>query len=458
VRAFRSLLTLGALLTLAAIVAAPAAADPNLGYDISYPQCNRAFPSGGAFGIAGVNGGRPFSPNPCLGGGDGPSELAWAGMNGGFYANTADPGPTLSTHWPNGQASPKQCNTETNPGSDTPACHYDYGWNAAADSYQDAVNAYISLGWAPAGSTHTPVANQWWLDVETANSWTSTPSLNSQALQGEVDYLSSVGAAGVGFYSSPSDWQTITASTATFAAYPSWLAGASSLSDAQARCGGAGFTGGAIALVQFVSGGFDNDYRCAAQPALRFATSPQTVAAGSPSGPIGVQLAQPAASALSVTLTSSSTAGLFSTSSSGPWSSSISLPVAAGGGATASFYYEDTKAASPTLTASATGYANGAQTETVTAAALASITISPGNIQAKLGSKVTLLASGADRYGNSVSVSPAWSVAPALGTFAPSSGSQTVFTATTVGSGTLTATVDAVSGTVPVSVSAKKRH
>src|SRR6516165_5996115 len=99
--------------------------------------------------------------------------LAWAGVNAGLYANTADPGPLLSSDWPNGQTSPKQCNTVGNPGMDTPECHYDYGWNAAADSYRDAVTAYIALGWAPPGSTRTPVANQWWrLDVETANSWT----------------------------------------------------------------------------------------------------------------------------------------------------------------------------------------------------------------------------------------------------------------------------------------------
>src|SRR5919197_6369050 len=201
----RAGLVLVALLTLPVVIGAAAAADPSAGYDISYPQCNGSYPSGGAFGVVGVNGGLPYSANPCLGAGDGPSELGWAGINAQLYANTADPGPALSSHWPNGQTSPKQCNTAADPGSNTPACHYDYGWDAAADSYQDAVNAYISLGWAPSGATRTPVANQWWLDVETANSWTSTPTLNVQALHGEADYLSSVGAARIGFYSTPSD-------------------------------------------------------------------------------------------------------------------------------------------------------------------------------------------------------------------------------------------------------------
>src|SRR5438105_12169322 len=132
---------LAAGLTLATSAAASATTDPNSGYDISYPQCNGSFPAPGAFGIAGVNGGRLYSANPCLGAGDGPSELSWAGMNAILYANTGDPGPALSSHWPNGQTSPQQCNTATNPGSNTPQCHYDYGWNGAADSYRDAVNA-----------------------------------------------------------------------------------------------------------------------------------------------------------------------------------------------------------------------------------------------------------------------------------------------------------------------------
>ena len=87
---------LAAGLTLATSAAASATTDPNSGYDISYPQCNGSFPAPGAFGIAGVNGGRLYSANPCLGAGDGASELAWAEryeQPAILYANTADPGP-----------------------------------------------------------------------------------------------------------------------------------------------------------------------------------------------------------------------------------------------------------------------------------------------------------------------------------------------------------------------------
>lgn len=431
----------------------------SVGYDVSYPQCNAALPTGGAFGIVGVNDGLPYSANPCLGAGDGASELGWAGMSAGLYANTADPGSALSSHWPNGQTAPKQCNTTVNPGSNTPECHYDYGWNAAANSYADAVSAYVSLGWAPAGATRTPVANQWWLDVESANSWTSTQSLNVQALQGEADYLTSVGAAGVGFYANASDWQSITGSTTVFSAYPSWVPGASSLANAESRCTTVGFTGGPVALAQFVSGGFDNDYQCATQPALQFSSSPQTVQAGSTSGPITLQLGQPAGSGLSVTVSSSASTGRFATSPDGPWTTTptINLPVPAGATATENFYYQDTKAATPSLTATAPGYSSTTQTETIGAAALAKLTISPTNIQTRIGSSVGLQAAGADAYGNPVAVNPSWSVTPSLGTFSPTSGGHTTFTAITAGTGTVTATANSQTATATLTVTRKHR-
>jgi len=233
-----------------------------IGYDISYPQCGGAYPTNPAFGIVGVNRGIVFSGNPCLGAGSGPSQLAWAGPGAQLYANTGNPGPQLSSHWPSGQTSPRACATSANPNPDTADCAYDYGWNAAADSYSRAVAAYISLGWADAGATRTPVANHWWLDVETANSWRDDTSLNVAALRGAVDYLNSIGAASVGIYSSPRMWSQVVGSSSAFAALPSWVAGASTLSGARKGCNGPGLTGGPIQLTQYLSSGFDADYTC----------------------------------------------------------------------------------------------------------------------------------------------------------------------------------------------------
>ena len=232
------------------------------GYDISYPQCGGPFPTPYGFAIVGVNGGRVYKANPCLGIGNGPSELEWAGGAAQLYANTGNPGPELSSYWPNGLTTPRECNTQASPGADTADCAYDYGWYAAADSYRLAVEAYVSLGWAEPGATRTPVANAWWLDVETANSWRADPALNVAALQGAVAYLESVGAASVGFYSAPGMWATITGGTDAFASYPSWHAGARTLRGAKANCSDPSMTGGQLVMTQYLEKGFDANYLC----------------------------------------------------------------------------------------------------------------------------------------------------------------------------------------------------
>ena len=232
------------------------------GYDISYPQCGDPFPAPFDFVIVGVNGGRVYSANPCLGDGFGPSQLAWAGRDAALYANTGNPGPELSSYWPHGQTTPRACDTDANPGDDTLECAYDYGWNAAADSYRIAVEAYISLGWAEPGATRTPVANDWWLDVEIANSWRDDPELNVAALKGAVDYLDSVGARSVGFYSAPHMWRDIVGDTTAFDGLPSWHAGARTLRGARANCDDPSITGGELALTQYLDGGFDANHVC----------------------------------------------------------------------------------------------------------------------------------------------------------------------------------------------------
>ena len=221
------------------------------GYDISWPQCASAYPSNPAFGIVGVNKGIVFSPNPCLA-----SEIRWAGGSSAqLYANTGNPGPALSSHWPKGQTSPRFCDPNN---ADTADCAFDYGYNAAADSYADAVAAYGALG-----LTTSPAATTWWLDVETSNSWRSTTSLNVAALQGEASYLVSVAhVARLGVYSTSYQWGVITGGSSAFAAYPSWIAGVGNLKNAQSHCAGAAFTGGGVALAQYAFSGFDADLVC----------------------------------------------------------------------------------------------------------------------------------------------------------------------------------------------------
>jgi len=249
-----------------AVDGASSSAVPAPGYDISWPQCGGPYPTNPAFGIVGVNNGIVFSANPCLA-----SEIAWAGGTAaGLYANTGNPGPALSKHWPTGQATPRVCDPSN---TDTADCAYDYGWNAAADSYGDAVAAFAALG-----LSGSPAGADWWLDVETSNSWRSDVSLNVAALRGEADYLASVGVARLGVYSTQFQWNVITGGSAAFASNKSWVAGASDAAGAVANCSGAGFTGGGVALAQYPSGGFDANVRCGdAAPALAtIAVSPSS--------------------------------------------------------------------------------------------------------------------------------------------------------------------------------------
>jgi hypothetical protein len=238
------------------------AKNPPIGYDISYPQCGGPYPASPDFAIVGVNGGRVYSSNPCLAAPDGTGQLAWGGPDVELYANTANPGPELSSYWPRGQVAPRPCDTATLPGADTLECAYDYGWNAAADSYRTAVTAAVAAGLGPADAARMAQDAFWWLDVETANSWRDDPALNVAALQGARDYLESMRVAGVGFYSTPRMWAQITGNTNAFGEHPSWVAGASTLREAMARCNDEGFTGGPLRYAQYLRQGFDANHRC----------------------------------------------------------------------------------------------------------------------------------------------------------------------------------------------------
>ena len=231
----------------------------NGAYDVSYPQCGATLPSPGNASLVGVNDGILYSTNPCLG-----AETGWANGHGlQFYANTADPGPAYSSHWPTAQSSPQQC-TATD--SNSTACSFDYGYNGARDSFLRAVSAMTNPSINPAAVT-------WWLDVETGNSWETLESAYGQssayqandtaALQGEVAGLQSEGVSSVGFYSTGYQWTQITGGTgSTFGADQVWLAGYSSQTAARDACTATSFTGGRVSFTQYPSGAFDADFPC----------------------------------------------------------------------------------------------------------------------------------------------------------------------------------------------------
>ena len=238
---------------------------PEHGLDVSWPQCDDELPDEFAFAIVGVNGGRVHSANPCLAtaGGD-PGQLEWAGREVQLYANTGNPGPRLSQFWPDGQRNPRECRGDGPfSAADTTDCAYLYGWNAAADSYRIALEAFISAGWAAQDADELPWATTWWLDVETANSWRFDQRLNVATLEGARDFLESMEVAEVGFYSTPRMWERLTGNTDAFADHPAWHAGASDREDARRRCEAEpAFTGGELRMVQWVEQGLDHNLRC----------------------------------------------------------------------------------------------------------------------------------------------------------------------------------------------------
>ena len=233
-----------------------------LGNDIAQPQCDAgsALPPGQAFGIIGLNQGLPTKDfNSCLG-----TQVNWAQNSAGgtgqpkaaISINTANPGPVFEgkpvASWPKSNVHdghtisiPSKYGTCT--GTDSAGCAYVYGWSRAYDDY-----------------TSNTVANgvtNWWLDVETENSWETTTSRNVADLEAMVTYLQSVGRT-VGIYASNYQWKIIAgtvASTSNLSALPNWIAGADTLAEAQANCA-TPLMRGTVTLTQYLPAPYTLDY------------------------------------------------------------------------------------------------------------------------------------------------------------------------------------------------------
>src|SRR5439155_10830528 len=176
---------------------------------------------------------------------------------------------------------------------------------------------------------------------------------------------------------------------------------------------------------------------------LSFASGQQTLTAGQPSAAMRLAVSPAQPGDVSVTLSSSSQQGQFAVGTGGPWSSTMQVTIPAAQTSGPSFYYRDTGAGSPTLTATASGTTSASQTERVNAAALAAISISPGSATVKVGGTQAFTATGTDVYANPVGVpEAAWSTNVTGGSVSPSTGASTTFTAgSTPGSGTVSAAV-----------------
>lgn len=198
----------------------PADAAPIRGADVSFPQCGYQYPAGMAFGLVGVNDGEPDTANPCLA-----SEYRWAQSTGTaeFYMNTA--------------------NTVVSTGG------------AYAGGYDAARSAYSYASSVGPGSDHL-----WWLDVETANSWSADLGANTASIAGAIAFLRAQGVV-VGIYSTNYQWAIITGG-ARIPSVANWVPGAQSAAAAPAYCAASrSFSGGPVAMAQYTTN-YDYDYLC----------------------------------------------------------------------------------------------------------------------------------------------------------------------------------------------------
>ncbi len=243
-----------------------------IGSDVSFPQCQKTFPTEQGFGIVGINGGIASNTNPCLG-----TELLWANVSLGtmnqskiqLYVNTGNPGNINPPSWPKNNTDPMG-NVAPNPngicdGSDSLACAWQYGWNRAVDDVQ---SKFIPAAQAVGVSTN-PSDYPWWLDVETTNSWESgsdeTFQKNRADLEAMVTYFQSKGIK-VGLYATNYQWGIIVNTVpggSNLNGLQNWRPGAQDFAGAQSNCSLSPLTeGGSVILTQYFSAIFDYDYSC----------------------------------------------------------------------------------------------------------------------------------------------------------------------------------------------------
>ncbi|MCV2489613.1 hypothetical protein OF117_09570 [Geodermatophilus sp. YIM 151500] len=269
----RMLRVLGtALAVVAGVLAVPAAASaatPDVGYDISHPQCSSAtLPEERAFAVVGVNGGLATRTNPCLA-----DQLRWAADSSGsvdgqpevqLYLNTANPGEVREfvVTWPSEGDTPYGGCT----GDNDEACSWQYGYERA----QNSVVSFFKPAARAARISTQPERYTWWLDVETMNTWQSGSfeafARNRATLEGMVAYLESEDAE-VGLYSTSYQWTRIVGrvpADSPLIGLDSWLAGATSLEEARDNCRRDPLVpGGEVVLTQYVVDRLDRNHSCA---------------------------------------------------------------------------------------------------------------------------------------------------------------------------------------------------
>jgi hypothetical protein len=213
------------------------------GYDASYPQCaDPRPPADSTFAVLGVNGGKAFTRNGCLG------DLwtaARATQRRAVYLNSGyNPDNLVYV----GDGCKKVSRTLQ-------------GSKAELDAYAIGCGEGVhSLSVMSQNSIPQPLVC--WVDVERGNSWDEQDlNLNRFALQGLFDQLAGHGCR-VGVYSTYAEWEEITGNWRTPAVAGNWVA----LANPEEACSLVGFTGAPVWIVQELAtwpeANYDSDYSC----------------------------------------------------------------------------------------------------------------------------------------------------------------------------------------------------
>lgn len=206
----------------------PSYAGLDLGYDISYPQCDKGDRplDGAGFSVVGINNGRAYSVNPCF-----VRQWRAARRPRSIYVNSSYYAPNLIR----ASAGCHAAALRQLPSADT--AHrdaYAIGCGAAEHALGIAARA-DALG-----------ATMWWIDVESSNSWDDQDlDLNRDSLLGQIERLDAAGIA-VGLYSSPHEWEIVTGRWQAPWARANWLPSRS----VAGACAAPGFSGAPVWLVQ----------------------------------------------------------------------------------------------------------------------------------------------------------------------------------------------------------------
>jgi hypothetical protein len=181
--------------------------------------------------------------------------------------------------------------------------------------------------------------------------------------------------------------------------------------------------------------------------------TPVTLTAGTPSPALAVALQTAgiedrALADETVTLSTSSPKGRFAAAASGPWTPTLSLTIPAGA-TSASFYYTDDAAGAATISAALAGQPAVTQSETIAAAPLAALTVSPATATVAPGQTVQLTAAGTDAYGDPVGVTARWAASNDLGRV---TATGSFVAGEKRGTVTVTATAGALSGAATITI------